>query len=430
LGHTSCFSLNWENRIKKIKNKVKGKKFVRILVVFAYYSSSRLSRIFYVLFHIQLQKKKRRTNKNGIFFMFYFRSWTRRVVIFLVLIIALNVDIRRPDGQRFIKQFRSIGRILVSITAHWSHNRPLQLNYFYRLLHEYEESYTSAGYTVHICVDTNSDELSKILSSKPVGKSTLVVRVFSLEELGSDPEYLPHMHRHYWEERKEDFDFFIFTEDDILFTRDSFEVYVERRQEVQEKGWIFGGVLVETWGIDNKTEVAIGIMESRPIKIVYETGSGHLWAEPWIPYTAHYVLDQDQLYKMIEDSSNVWVTGFPAIDTRANIALGYNYKYSGNQSSNPKGARGWQSRALVPITRDCKVQQPGGIVYHLPSKYAKSTTLVVNNDCIDGGPERDKFGPGSNFNCKLGTIPLSRVFLCHELQPIPLPVWPEGARLN
>jgi len=167
---------------------------------------------------------------------------------------------------------------------------------------------------------------------------------------------------------------------------------------------------------------------------IFETPDGHLWSEPWSPYTAHYVLDRDELRNMIEDSSNVWTTGFPAIDKRANIAMGYNYKFSGNQMSNPFGAKGWQSRALVPISRDCKVELPGGIVRHMPSKYAKSTKLITNNDCIEGGPQRwgpgSKWNSGNNLDCKWGQIPLNRVFLCSsdDVHPINLPLWPEGAK--
>ena len=317
-------------------------------------------------------------------------------------------------------------KVLVSVAAYWVPGRPLE--YLFRLLEEYDRSF-SEKYNVHVCIDTNTKELANILSTRTPSHSTREVRVWTLQELGGDPENLPRMHRKYWEEKKDNFDFFIFTEDDILFTREAFDVYVERRRALQEKGWTFGWVIVEMWGVDNKTLIAIDILESRAIKTVFKTPDGHLWSEPWSPYSAHYVLDFDELRMMIEDKS-VWLSGFPAIDARANIAMGYNFKYSGNLSSNPFGARGWQSRALVPISSDCKVEQPGGIVRHLPSKYAKATSLITNNDCINGGPERNKWGSGSNHVCRYGRIPLSRVFLCHKVEPKVLPEWPEDAKMN
>ena len=365
--------------------------------------------------------------------MIFFRQLSGlTLILFSVVLLGITVyDSKSSHVYQLIFR-KSISsphfKILVSVAAHSSPGRPLSVEYLYRLLYEYEEKYTAGGYSVHVCIDTNSAELSDLLSSHKVVNSTREVRVWTLEELDGDPERLPHMHRRLWQERENEFDFFIFTEDDILYTLESFQVYVDRRLPLQEKGWNFGGVLVETWGRDNETLVAIGIIESRPIKTVFKTSNGHLWAEPWIPYTAHYVLDREELRTMIEDESGVWITGFPAIDTRANIATGYNYKFSGNPNSNPKGAQGWQSRSLVPITRDCKVES-AGLVYHMPSKYAKNTQLVKNSDCIDGGPERNIWGKGSNLVCSLGIIPLTRVFLCLDLNPIPLPIWPEGARL-
>jgi hypothetical protein len=322
-------------------------------------------------------------------------------------------------------------RILVSVISTWP-GRPLEM--IYRCLDVFEKVFPSVGHEVHLCFDTNSEELSGILSARPPTQSTREIRVWSLEALGGDPLYLPHVHRKYWEDHETEYDFFIFIEDDILFSIESFNFYVEHRKALQEKGWSFGSILIETWGIDNETLVAIGQVESRANLAVFETSDGIYWAEPWIPYSAYYLLDRDELRRMIEDLNNVWIAGFPAFDKRAInnnlytgtevISVGYQYKYSGNQLSSPYGSRGWQSRALVPISQDCVVRQPEGIARHMPSKYAKNTKLAKENDCVQG------LGHLSTIECKLGIMPLSRVFLCGDVRPIPLPQWPEGAKLN
>ena len=308
----------------------------------------------------------------------------------------------------------------------------------YRCLDVFEKVFPSFGHDVHLCFDTNSEELARILSSRPPTKSTREIRVWSLEALGGDPLYLPHVHRKYWEEHETEYDFFIFIEDDILFSIEAFNMYVERRQAVQEKGWVFGWVRVETWGGDNKTLVAIDNFESRANVTVFETPDGNLWAQPMIPYTAQYILDRNELRRVIEDTSNVWINGFPGFDKRATnknlntgteiMSIGFQYKYSGNQKSSPQGARGWQSCSLVPVTRDCQVAQPGGIVHHMPSKYANSTTLVTNHDCVEW--LTGKWAHGNNLNCPLGRTPLSRLFLCGDVKTVPLPIWPEGSPLT
>jgi hypothetical protein len=328
-------------------------------------------------------------------------------------------------------------KILVSIISTWP-GRPLEM--IYRCLDVFEKDFAIAGHEVHVCFDTNSDELAKVLSNRPPTQSTREVRVWSLEALEGDPMYLPHVHRKYWEEHETGFDFFIYIEDDILFSIASFNVYVERRKALQEKGWVFGWVRVEKWGVDNKTLVVVDNKESRADVNVFETPDGNLWAQPWMPYSAQFVLDRDELRRVIEDPSGFWITGFPGFDKRSKnnnlytgtevMSIGFQYKYSGNQLSSPEGARGWQSRSLVPVSRDCKVEQPGGIVHHMPSKYAKSTNLLTNYDCVEWLAGKWASANTNNLLCIFGQIPLSRLFLCGEVQPIPLPMWPEGAALN
>lgn len=123
--------------------------------------------------------------------------------------------------------------------------------------------------------------------------------MWPLDELVGDPLYLPHVHRKYWEEHETECDFFFFIQDDILFSLESFYVHVERRKALQEKGWVFGWVRVETWGVDNKTLVAIDNLESRADITVLETPDGNLWAQPWMPYTAQYLLDREELQRVI-----------------------------------------------------------------------------------------------------------------------------------
>ena len=90
-------------------------------------------------------------------------------------------------------------------------------------------------------------------------------------------------------------------------------MYVERRQALQEKGWVFGWVRVETWGGDNKTLVAIDNFESRANVTVFETPDGNLWAQPMIPYTAQYILDRNELRLVIEETCMYGLMVFPGL---------------------------------------------------------------------------------------------------------------------
>ena len=311
-------------------------------------------------------------------------------------------------------------RVLVSIAIWWWPSK--SPDHIFRILEEYDASFFSSGYDVQVRLDTNDPSLITTLSIRQPSHIILEIRSWTMEELGGDPEYLIHIHRHFWEEHARDFDFFIFNEDDVLFQIDSFNFYVNERIYLQDRGWTFGWVIVETWGIDNKTLVAIDQVYTPSTITVFETLDGKLWAEPWSPYSAFYILDRDELQRMIEDPSYVWSQGFPPWDTRTKISAGYSFKFSGNGLSIPYGARGWQSRALIPISRSCEVDHLHGIVHHLPSKYAKNTVLAKSNECIEGLSSTD--------SCGFGTIPLSRTFICERLEPIPLTFWPVGANLG
>ena len=123
-------------------------------------------------------------------------------------------------------------RILISVAAHTSPDRSISFDYLALLLHEYEVNYAAGGYKIHVRVDTNSAKLAEILATRGPIQSTREIKVWTVDELGGDPLYLPHVHRNYWEEHETEFDFFIFIVDDI-FSLESFSMYLERRKVLQ-----------------------------------------------------------------------------------------------------------------------------------------------------------------------------------------------------
>jgi hypothetical protein len=226
------------------------------------------------------------------------------------------------------------------------------------------------SFNVRIHVDTNSAELREHLLARSFPPPD--VRVWTLKELG-DPYNLPFMHREVMQNSRDDADFFLFTEDDIFVPLAAFQLYSARREELQVLGWSYGFIRAEKWSIDNVTAIAIDNIDPIVNAHVYETLSGAIYAEPWSPYAAFYVLDKSELTAMIDDPSDVWFGGFPPFLQRERMSVGYAYKKTGGASS-PYGATGWRSRALVPLTSEGRVH-PDAIVWHLPSKYAKSETL-------------------------------------------------------
>ena len=284
-------------------------------------------------------------------------------------------------------------RILVCIAAHYGPGRTTA--HLDRVIAEYRDAY-ARHYAVTLVVDTNSEALvAHLAASAP----SVQARQWSALELG-DPLHLPYVHRHYMQQVLEDFEYFVFTEDDVLLPLESFQFYAARQRELWAKGWMFGWVRAELWGGDNRTAISIDNIEPVVDVPVYRgPASGQLYAEPWSPYTAFYVLDREQALAMREDASEVWNNGFPPFLPREKMSVGYLYVRTGG-ASEPYGAKGWRARALTPLDAWGAVV-PEAIAWHLPRKYATSTQLWFHD---------------------LGSVPVRAMFNFTGGAPRPIPL--------
>jgi hypothetical protein len=261
---------------------------------------------------------------------------------------------------------RALPRVLVCIAAHFAPGRTTA--HLDRVIAEYRDAY-ARHYAVSIAVDTNSAELAAHLARSAPG---VAVRQWSALELG-DPLHLPYVHRHHMQQVLEDYEYLVFTEDDVLLPLASFQFYAARQRELWARGWMFGWVRAELWGGDNATAISIDNIEPVFDPPLYRAPSGQLYAEPWSPYAAFYVLDREQALAMRDDASGVWHNGFPPFLPREKMSVGWLYARTGG-ASEPYGAKGWRARALTPLDAAGAVL-PEAIAWHLPRKYATSTAL-------------------------------------------------------
>ena len=262
---------------------------------------------------------------------------------------------------------RPLPRLLVCMAAHYGAGRTTA--HLDRVLGEYLGPF-SRHYSVSVSVDTNSEELVAHLALR---FPAVQARLWSALELGN-PLHLPYVHRHHMQQVLEEHDYFVFTEDDVLLPLASFQFYARHQRELWDKGWMFGWVRAELWGGDNRTAISIDNIEPVVDPPLYRAErSGQLYAEPWSPYTAFYVLDREQALSMREDPSQVWNNGFPPFLPREKMSVGYLYAFTGG-ATEPYGAKGWRARALTPLDASGAVLEEA-IAWHLPRKYATSTQL-------------------------------------------------------
>ena len=305
---------------------------------------------------------------------------------FLVLCVLVFYFLPSPDSSLFQRPFsvaaikvtsilsRGLPRLLICIAAHRVTGKT-SAGFLNTVLDNFSINYRPS-FDVRIHVDTNSAELRDELRTRP---SPPEVRVWSIAELGGNPYNLPYVHREIMKNAMSagEVDFVLFAEDDMLVPIAAFNLYVARRLELQTMGWSYGFVRAEKWAVDNTTAISVDNIDPIIDAVVHETVTGGRYAEPWTPYAAFYVLDAAELAAMILDPSDVWFGGFPPFLHRERISVGYAFKKTGGKGA-PYGATGWRSRALIPLTIEGRVH-PDVIVWHLPSKYAKSATLGFGN---------------------------------------------------
>ena len=292
-------------------------------------------------------------------------------------------------------------RLLVCIASHYTPGKSTTAH-LARILRELRERYAK-HFAVSVAVDTNSAELAAALPGLAGGAPLrLTTRVWGAAELG-DPLHLPYVHRHLVQQVLEEHDYFLFTEDDVLLPLESFQLYARRQRELWALGWMFGWVRAEVWGGDNATAISIDNVDPVADPPVYRAPSGALYAEPWSPYTAFYVLDAEQARAMVADPSGVWANGFPPFLPREKMSVGYFYARTGRAGDEPWGAKGWRARALVPLDAAGRVEKDA-IAWHLPRKYAQGTQLWFHD---------------------LGSVPVDSLFnFSRPPAPVALPAFP------
>lgn len=267
-------------------------------------------------------------------------------------------------------------RILVCIASH--HDAQRSTAHLERLLESLATDFAPL-FRVTVWVDTNSEALGPLLAALPFSpRLALRTRVWSLAELGN-PLHLPFVHRHAMGGALGDFDFFWFTEDDVLLPLAAFQLYVARREELWERGWLFGWVRAERWGGDNVTAISVDNIVPLMDPVLYATPAGHVYAEPWSPYTAFYILDARQLAAMMGDTqSKVWFDGFPPFLPRERMSVGWNFAFTRGKGE-PYGAKGWRARVMVPVTMPQGKLDPRAVAWHLPQKYARANKLFFKD---------------------------------------------------
>jgi len=205
---------------------------------------------------------------------------------------------------------------------------------------------------LELVVDTNTASAIPYVSAL-AGVSS--IRVWDRLE---DPLKLTWMHRSTMAGRVEEFDLFLYIEDDILIAEPAMRLWLREAERLAPLGFMPGLVRVEH---NRSGELILSdyVHPAKNPKIIEIDGTKFL-ANPF-PYQACWLCTREHMRRFVRAPS------FPAgaegqgLYPRERMAVGAIYD---------DVPAGYPSRALVPLTDDLRIA-PEALVLHMPSNYGR-----------------------------------------------------------
>lgn len=238
------------------------------------------------------------------------------------------------------------GRLVVRISFHLVKAR---MSYLVEMLEQIRELPFSE---VFIAIDTNSRDTQPLLEAAGVD----FVNEFAVHEDLDDPFKLTWRHRDRMRAVLDQFDYFMYAEDDLLITPDSVRLWHDRLEALKPMGYLPGFLRVEL--NRNGTLVASDFATGADADLVRTIDGKRYLASPF-PYQAFWLYDKATMLEFVE--SDLYENGEAGSPVRECMALGYTYE------ATPDGRR---SRHLLPMNDQGQVD-PHCYVFHMPSNYGQ-----------------------------------------------------------
>ena len=183
----------------------------------------------------------------------------------------------------------------------------------------------------------------------------IIKRIYNLKN--QHPFYLSWKFRKEMEKQKNSYDFFVYTEDDILFTKKNFEYWQKYKDQCLTNKFNLGFVRVE----DNKSKglYLVDIFYSL-YKYIFINDNKY-FINDVNPYCAFWIYDQIEFKKFINTKiwKFNWKKNYQAFgDIRAMAAMGM------HGINMPK-----YRKTIIPVNKFNKID-PGSVIFHLETKYS------------------------------------------------------------
>jgi hypothetical protein len=235
-------------------------------------------------------------------------------------------------------------RITKHITFFYIENR---INYINRIISEVN----NYPFVTDIYIHTNINFRKELLINNLNGKIQIIVH----DMLNEHPYYLTWKCRPYMKEQLENYDLFIYVEDDMLFPKEALNYWLEVKDTLLEKNYNLGFIRIETntKGEEYVTDLMLPIINNNNIVI----NNCNFVNNNIQTYCACWIYDKSEFTKWINSSYYNILSMAPYFNDREGSAIGLNSPHIT-----------WYKSTILPINNNNKLD-PRIRIYHLANNY-------------------------------------------------------------
>ena len=242
----------------------------------------------------------------------------------------------------------SSSKLLVHVTFHFVDDRIKYLETVVKNLQSYEFS------KIDIIIDTNSNETVSSLSIENVNPRTTIK--FKVHKDLSHPYLLAWQHRANMNASINDYDFFMYLEDDIYVPFKALQRWRQDSDFLYPEKYLRGFLRVEK----NKNGVLISTDQCKRAKLWNLVRvKNSLFYFPHVPYQAFWICDHQQMMDFI--NSPAWQNDNSDWCIRERAASGMTLLLRKNHKNQ-------KHNCLIPLDQNDQIPEDV-LVYHLPNNY-------------------------------------------------------------
>jgi hypothetical protein len=245
------------------------------------------------------------------------------------------------------------GKLLVHIAFHYFEHRVQYLRQLLEAIDSYKFS------EIKIVIDTNNED-SKNKCEKLFLKYSNIS--YMVHEKLDHPHMLTWTHREQMKNQIDNYDFFMYTEDDMLVSWPGIYEWYEDTKLIYPYGFLRGFLRVEK---RKNYLVATDYLKcmKNPKVLSFKNKK---FINPIYPYSAFWIYTHEQMKEFIK--SQAWIDGDVDWTIRASAAAGMRF------SNVPKG---YDNRELLPLSPNYKISEIA-YTHHLPNNYGKQKRKIIS----------------------------------------------------